>query len=469
MKTYDELLEAITATEGETRVVIEPATEKEIGAAPWHSKDDLERAIERAEAAQPAWGALSADERADYLNRAADAVEAAAEPLAELLAREAGKPLNGANARFEVGACVGWLRATAALEVPVDKVVDDGETYAELHYRPIGVVGAITPWNWPMMIAVWQMAPALRMGNTVVIKPSEYTPFSGLAIAAVMNEALPDGVLNVVVGGGELGAALSAHPAFGKIMFTGSTATGIKIIEASAQNVTRLTMELGGNDAGIVLADADPKAIAQDLFWGAFINTGQTCAAMKRLYVHDDIYDEVVEALAEVARTTPMGNSMDEDALLGPVQNRRQWEVVDSLVQGAIEDGATVVVGANPDREGTGFFYPATLIANISPDNELVTKEQFGPALPIIRYTDVEEAIKMANALEEGLGASVWSTNREAAKKVAARLEAGTVWINSHGGVNPFVPFGGTKRSGYGLEFGVEGLKSLGVPQVING
>lgn len=469
MKTYEELLEAIVAKDGDTITVLEPATEEPIGDAPMHDEKDLAAAIERAQAAQPAWAALTSEERADYLNRAADAIDEAAEPLAELLAREAGKPLNGANARFEVGACAAWLRGTAALEIPVEKVVDDGETYAELHYRPIGVVAAITPWNWPMMIAVWQIAPSLRVGNTVVIKPSEYTPFSGLAIAAVMNQVLPEGVLNVVVGGGEMGAAITSNPAFGKIMFTGSTATGKKIVESSAQNLARLTMELGGNDAGIVLEDADPKKVAEDIFWGAFLNTGQTCAALKRLYVHDSIYDEVVDALADMAENVPMGVSMDEESLLGPVQNQRQWDVVDNLVKAAVEGGATVAAGGNPDRDGVGFFYPATIISDIDPHNELVVTEQFGPALPIVRYTDVEDALTWANELPEGLGASVWSSDREKALKVAERMEAGTVWVNGHGGVHPFVPFGGTKGSGYGVEFGVEGLKSVSLPQVING
>ncbi len=470
MKTYEDLLTAIVA-DGETESidVFEPATGNKIGAAPWHGAKELDAAIARAQAAQPAWAALTSEERADYLNKAADAVEESAEALAELLAREAGKPLNGANARFEVGACAAWLRGTAALEVPVDKVVDDGETHAELHYRPIGVVGAITPWNWPMMIAVWQIAPALRMGNTVVIKPSENTPFSGLAIAAVMNQALPEGVLNVVVGGGEIGSLLTSNPAIGKLMFTGSTATGIKVIESSAPNITRLTMELGGNDAGIVLADAHPQEVAEDIFWGAFLNSGQTCAALKRLYVHDEIYDAVVEELAALANSVPMGLSLDEESLLGPVQNQRQWEIVDSLVEAAKEDGARVVAGGNPDPDAAGFFYPATIIADISPDNALVMTEQFGPALPVVRYTDLEEAITWANSAEEGLGASVWARDKDWAREVAQRIEAGTVWINSHGGVHPFVPFGGTKRSGYGVEFGVEGLKAVSLPQVING
>ncbi|GAA1750230.1 hypothetical protein GCM10009747_04450 [Agromyces humatus] len=252
-------------------------------------------------------------------------------------------------------------------------------------------------------------------------------------------------------------------------MFTGSTATGKAIIRCSADTVKRLTLELGGNDAGIVLPDADPDAIAQDLFWGAFINTGQTCAALKRLYVHDDIYDRVVDALTTVAAAMPMGVGTNEQNVLGPLQNRAQFDIVDRLVDAAKASGARVVLGGDPDRDQPGYFYPTTLIADIDNDNPLVAEEQFGPALPIIRYHDLDHAIEMANGLDVGLGASVWSADRARAREVAARIEAGTVWINSHGGVHPMIPFGGAKQSGYGLEFGTEGLKSLGVPQVING
>lgn len=469
METYDALLASITADTGETRTILDPATGEPVGEAPVHTVADLEAAIAAAAAAQPAWAALGHDARSAALLKAADAVERSAEELARLLSREQGKPLNGPNARFEVGACAAWLRVAAGTPLEPETVVDDGETRAELHYRPIGVVGAIGPWNWPMMITVWQIAPALRMGNAVVVKPSEYTPLSVLALARVLNEELPEGLLTVVSGGRDVGARLAEHPAIGKVMFTGSTATGKAIIKSSADTVKRLTLELGGNDAGIVLPDADPKAIAEGLFWGAFINTGQTCAALKRLYVHDSLYEAVCEELTTVAAAMPMGNGLDENNVLGPLQNRQQYDIVARLVEAARNSGARVLLGGNPDTDQPGHFYPATLVADIDNGNPLVAEEQFGPALPIIRYSTVDEAVTMANALDVGLGASVWSSDPAAARDVAARLEAGTVWINKHGAVDPRVPFGGAKQSGYGLEFGVEGLKALGVPQVING
>jgi acyl-CoA reductase-like NAD-dependent aldehyde dehydrogenase len=469
METYDALLAAIAPTTGHARTILDPATGQAVGEAPVHTVQDLEQAIAAGAAAQPAWAALGHDARSAALLRAADAVERSAEELAHLLSREQGKPLNGPNARFEVGACAAWLRAAAATPLDPETVVDDGETRAELHYRPIGVVGAIGPWNWPMMITIWQIAPALRMGNAVVVKPSEYTPLSVLALVHVLNQEIPEGLLSAVAGGREVGEALAGHPAIGKVMFTGSTATGKAIIRSSADTVKRLTLELGGNDAGIVLPDADPKAIAEGLFWGAFINTGQTCAALKRLYVHTDIYDAVCEELTAVAAAMPMGNGLDEANVLGPLQNRQQYDIVARLVDAARGSGAKILLGGNPDPDRTGHFYPTTLVTDIDNNNPLVAEEQFGPALPIIRYGTVDEAVLMANALDVGLGASVWSADPAAAREVAARLEAGTVWINKHGAVDPRIPFGGAKQSGYGLEFGTEGLKALGVPQVING
>ena len=466
--TYESLLKTIQPPSG-GRPVNDPATGELVGLVAEPGIAELEAAIKAARTAQPAWDARGHEERRELLNRAADAVEANADALARLLSREQGKPLNGPNARFEVGACSAWLRATASFNLEAETLVEEDGTLAELFYRPLGVVGAIGPWNWPMMISIWQLAPALRMGNTVVMKPSEYTPLSVLALAEVLNSVLPADVLAVVPGGRDVGERLAAHEDIAKVMFTGSTATGKAIIRSSADTVKRLTLELGGNDAGIVLPDADPAAIAEGLFWGAFINTGQTCAALKRLYVHEDIYDDVCEALTAVAKNMPMGIGLDETNVLGPLQNKAQFDVVARLVQAAKDAGARVLLGGDPKADQPGYFYPTTLIADIDNDNPLVIEEQFGPALPIIKYSSLDEALEMANGLDVGLGASVWSSDTANARLVAARIQAGTVWINKHGAVDPRVPFGGAKQSGYGLEFGVEGLKQLGAPQVING
>lgn len=463
--TYQELLERVTA--GGTREVFDPATEELIGLAPVQGEDVLNELVEKARAAQPAWAALSHAERSDYLMKMADAIEAAAEPLAELLSREQGKPLNGPNARFEVGACVSWIRATASFGLEEETLVDDGETRAVLNYRPIGVVGGIGPWNWPLMITIWQIAPALRMGNTIVLKPSANTTLCVLALVEIINTALPEGIVQIIAANRGVGATMNTHPGIDKITFTGSTSAGKKIAASAADTLKRLTLELGGNDAGIVLDDADPQAIAEGLFWGAFLNTGQTCAALKRLYVPDSLYDDVCSALTEVAKNMPMGVGLDEQNVLGPLQNKAQYDIVADLVQKAKDSGARILLGGDPDESAKGFFYPTTLVADIDRDNPLVVEEQFGPALPIIRYSTLDEAIEEANRLDVGLGASVWSSNIERAREVAAKIQAGTVWINKHGAIDPRVPFGGIKQSGYGIEFGVEGLKHMGLPQVI--
>ncbi|MDR7188471.1 acyl-CoA reductase-like NAD-dependent aldehyde dehydrogenase [Microbacterium sp. BE35] len=468
MTVATSILDAITVSETEGRAIPDAATRETIGYAPVHTVADLDAAVAAARQAQPAWDALGHEERSRILNAIADDLEANAEELAQLLSREQGKPLDGPNARFEVGACVVWTRTAADTPLEPEVVFEAGESRAEVHYDALGVVGAIGPWNWPMMISVWQIAPSLRMGNTVVVKPSEFTPLSVLALAEVYNRHLPDGVLTVVSGDREVGAAIAGHPGIDKIMFTGSTATGRRIVESSAGNLARLTLELGGNDAGIVLAGTEPAAIAEDLFWGCFINTGQTCAALKRLYVHDSVYDEVVDTLAGMALASPMGRGLDEGNVLGPLQNEKQFDIVRGLVDDARERGARVVVGGEAAPELGPLFYRATVVADIEDGARLVDEEQFGPAIPVIRYSDVDDAIRRANASTQGLGASVWSADVDAAVEVAKRLQAGTVWINQHGALNPMVPFGGTKASGYGQEFGVAGLKAVAAPKVIS-
>lgn len=464
--TTNALLDAITAPSGSGRPVADAATDEVFAHAPEHTTADLDAALAAARRAQPAWAALGHEERARILNAVADEIDAHAEELADVIAREQGKPLNGPGARFEAGGCAVWIRTAA--DTPLeDEVLFEAEgTRSVLRYEPLGVVAAINPWNWPALIAIWQIAPSLRMGNTVVAKPSEYTPLSVLAVIELMNRHLPEGVLTGIAGGRDVGAAISAHPEVDKVMFTGSTATGRRIVESSAGNLARLTLELGGNDPGIVLPGADPAAIAEGLFWGAFINTGQTCAALKRLYVHDSIYDDVVTALAGIAESMPLGAGTSEDSALGPLTTDQQFGIVSRLVDDARQRGARIATGGEPAAELGPRFYRATIVADIDDDAPLVAEEQFGPVLPVLRYSDVDDAIERANSSEQGLGASLWGDPDEAFA-LAGRIESGTVWINQHGTLNPVVPFGGTKASGYGLEFGSHGLKAVGAPKVI--
>jgi acyl-CoA reductase-like NAD-dependent aldehyde dehydrogenase len=370
------------------------------------------------------------------------------------------------GSRFEMGGAGAWSGYTAGLSLPVRVLQDNEQGRVELHRKPVGVVGSITPWNYPVLIAVWHVLPALRTGNTVVIKPSPNTPLATLRMVQLLNEVLPAGVINSVSCDDKtsnLGAQMSAHPGIRKIVFTGSSGTGKRVMQSAASTLKRLTLELGGNDAGIVLPDADAKAIAEGLFWGGFINNGQTCAAMKRLYVHDSIHADVCEHLVAYARQVRMGDGMDEQSLLGPVQNRAQFDIVSRLVGDAKKKGE-VLLGGEP---GDGLFFPATIVAGLKNGDSLVDTEQFGPALPVIRYSDVNEAIRSANDSENGLGGSVWSSDIDHAKRIASRMECGSVWINKHGAIQPNAPFGGVKSSGVGVEFTEDGLKEYTDPQVI--
>jgi len=473
MKTYMNFVNGQLVGSERTFESLNPASGEALGLAPISTAEQVKAAIAAARAAQPAWAARPDAERRALMMQVAETIKSNAPYLAEWVTREQGKPLGGLGpdqvpgARFEVWGCEVWTQVPASLDLPVEVVFEDDTRRAEVHRKPFGVVAAIAPWNWPLLIAIWQMIPSIRAGNTVVIKPSEYTTIGTLELVRLIGEVLPKGVINTVSGPGEVGSWLVSDPGIDKIMFTGSGPTGAKIAEAAARNMVPTTMELGGNDAAIMLPDADPKAMAMGLFWGAFINMGQTCACAKRLYVHESLFEPTVQALKELAEAMPMGDGMNEGMVMGPIQNKMQYDKVVSLVESAKKAGANIVCGGTP-KGGPGYFYPLTLVTGLKDGDRLVDEEQFGPVLPIIKYSNVEDAIASANRLDAGLGASVWSSDIEKAKQVAGRIQAGTVWINQHGMIHPMVPFGGAKGSGYGVEFGLEGLKSVTRPQVIS-
>lgn len=467
MKNYSCTINGNTVSSDQSFEVKNPATGELLGHAPVSTSYDVADAVAAARAAQPVWAAKSDQERKDILMKVSQVIADNTDYLAKWITQEQGKPMAGPGSMFEMQACVGWTQVPASLDLPVEVVFEDETRRDELHRKPIGVIGAIAPWNWPLMIAIWQIIPSLRAGNTVVLKPSEYTSIGTLEMIRLMNTVLPAGVLNSISGDGKVGAMLVENKDVDKIMFTGSEQTAKKIIEASSGNMARLTLECGGNDAAIVLPGTDMESKAGDLFWGAFINQGQTCACAKRLYVHEDDYDGVVGALDAVADQMKMGNGMEEGVVLGPVQNEMQFNKVKELVEDAKSNGASIIRGGSP-MDGPGYFYPITLVGNIDNGSRLVDEEQFGPVLPIIKYKTVDEAVQKANDTTTGLGGSVWSDNLDAAAKVASRINTGTVWINQHGAIHPMVPFGGVKNSGYGVEFGVEGLKAVTQPQIIS-
>lgn len=464
---YKLIINGQAVATNQTFEVVNPSTGAATGAAPKASLAQLDEAVSAAQTAFETWSKTDDGTRQRACIAIADALRDNAEELAQLLTLEQGKPLNGMGSRFELGGAEAWARHTAGLELPVKVLQDDNQGRVELHRKPIGVVGSITPWNWPLMIAIWHIVPAIRTGNTVVIKPSPFTPLSTIRMVELLNQVLPAGVLNCVTGENEIGASMSSHPGIAKIVFTGSTETGKKIMGSAAATLKRLTLELGGNDAGIVLPDCDPRQIAEGLFWGAFINGGQTCAALKRLYVHEDIYEDVCRELTNYASSMKVGDGRSEDSVLGPVQNRMQYEKVRDLVNDAKGRGGRVLIGGEADDKAPGNFYPVTLVADLDNGDRLVDEEQFGPALPIIKFSDLDEVIRRANDNPNGLGGSVWSRDIEKAKKVASQLECGSVWINKHGAIQPNVPFGGVKSSGLGVEFAEEGLVEYTTIQVV--
>lgn len=445
--------------------VIDPATGAAFASCPQATPALVDRAVAAAARAQAGWAGLSVEERARCLEELAEAMERKAPSLAALLSREQGKPTH-VGAAGEIAGSVKWLRETAKLRLPVETLQDDPSGRIELHRKPLGVVASITPWNFPVMIAVWHFAPALLTGNTVIIKPSSFTPLTTLRVAEIAADIFPRGVLNVVAGDGGIGGLLTSHSGVSKVVFTGSTPTGRKIMAAASGNLKRLTLELGGNDAGIVLEDADVDAIAPKIFQKAFGNSGQICAALKRLYIHESIHDRLAERLAEMARSAVVGPGDDQKSQFGPLQNKAQFDFVCELADDARARGGRFLVGGEP-MAGPGYFFPLSVAVDVSDGMRIVDEEQFGPLLPAIKFADEEDALARANANPNGLGGSVWSSNIEGAAALARRLECGTTWVNDHSTVSPTIPFGGAKQSGVGVEFGVEGLREFTQVQVL--
>jgi len=443
--------------------VLNPSTEQVVAQAPDCADDQLDAAFDSAARAFGDWRE-DLPGRRQILSDAADALVANAEALAPVLTLEQGRPVD--QAAIEVHAAAAWFRYFAALEIPTEIVQDDDAGRGEIIRKPVGVVGAITPWNFPLLLASWKLAPALLAGNTVVLKPSPYTPLATLALGAVLRDVVPAGVLNVVSGRDPLGAAMTAHPVPRKISFTGSIATGKRVAAAAADDLKRVTLELGGNDPAILLDDVEPAAITEKLFQFSFSNSGQVCSAIKRVYVHESRYAEVVEALTERVRAARVGDGFTEGVELGPIQNAPQYARVSGLVSAAIDDGATATTGGRP-MDGPGYFFEPTVLTGLVEGSAIVDEEQFGPALPIMPYSRIEDAVQRANATNYGLGASVWGTDTERATAVAGQLDSGSVWVNTHMAVAPNLPFGGAKWSGLGVENGPWGYAAFTELQLV--
>lgn len=444
--------------------VINPATEAVIASASRASPDELERAIAAAKRAFPSWSQTSQPDRATVLLAMADAIEPHIDELARLLTLEQGKPL--AAARHEAAGAVGMLRHYARLDLPVEVIEDSEHRRVEIHRQPLGVVAAIVPWNFPLAMLVAKVGAALLTGNTVVAKPAPSTPLASLRLGALVRQAVPAGVLNIIADRNDLGDRLTGHPDVRKVSFTGSTATGRKVMANAGGDLKRVTLELGGNDAAIVLDDVDPKRTAAGLFQAAFLNSGQVCVAVKRVYAVEQVYDALVAELAELANSAVVGDGLEQGTQFGPVQNEAQYRRIRELLDDARRHGTVVAGGEIPD--GPGYFIPPTIVRDIEDGVRLVDEEQFGPVLPVIRVADAEDALRRANASSYGLGGSVWSADTGRAAALAARMESGTSWVNKHLDLGPTVPFGGAKSSGMGVEFGKQGLHEFTQLHVVN-
>ena len=444
--------------------VINPATERVLASCPRADRAQLDQAVAAAKAAFPAWSRRPIAERRQYLLRIADALSARIPEFARLLTQEQGKPL--AHAAGELGGAAHMIRAFAAMELPIRVLKETDKVRIVQQRVPLGVVAAITPWNFPMILLMLKVAPALLAGNTVVAKPAPTTPLTTLLFGELCAEILPPGVLNVITDQNDLGGILTSHPDVAKVAFTGSTATGRKVMASVASTLKRLTLELGGNDAAIVLDDVNPKEVAPALFAGAMVNSGQTCLAIKRLYVPDAMYDSICAELAKLADAAVVDDGLKEGTQFGPIQNKTQFEKVKGFLDDARANGKIIAGGKAGGR--AGYFISPTIVRDIPDDARLVREEQFGPVLPVLKYSDLEDAITRANDTEYGLGATVWSSNVQRAYEVALRLDSGTVWVNKHLDLPADVPFTGAKQSGIGAEMGHEGLEEFTQAKIIN-
>jgi len=444
--------------------VINPATEKAFAQIPVASKEQALEAIAAAKYAHPSWAATPINERQAMLSKLADRLQENAEEFSRVLVQEQGKPL--AEAAAEVLYTEAFMRYFAAYDASAEVIQDDDDMQVEVYRKSLGVVVGIVPWNLPLLIGANKLGPALVTGNTVILKPAPTTSITTLMLGKLASDIFPAGVVNIITDENDLGATLSGHPDVAKVSFTGSTATGRKVAETAASSLKRLTLELGGNDAGVVLDDVNVAETAERIFAGAFMNCGQVCIALKRLYVHESIYDELCEALAKIANNAVVGDGLESGVQIGPLQNEMQYQKAQKYLADGARDGTVIAGGDVVNRPG--YFIQPTIVRDIDDSSPLVSEEQFAPILPIVKYSNLDEVIVRANNSEYGLGGSVWSSDISRAKAVAAQIASGTVWINHHLHFGPHIPFAGAKQSGVGVEFGKEGIAEFTQCSVIS-
>lgn len=463
-REFRQLIDGVLVAGANTVPVIDPATEAVIATAPVGDAAQLDQAVAAAKRAFETWQFTSHSARVVLIGKIADAIEARREEIARIITLEVGKPI--AAARADVDLALLWAREVAKTPLKDEVLRDDSEARIELRRRPIGVVAAIIPWNFPFFQTVYKLVPALLAGNCVVIKPSPTTPLNAMVLAEILQPIVPAGVVNIVGDSGDLGPQLAGHPDIGKVSFTGSTAAGRKVMASGAATLKRVVLELGGNDAAVVMEDADVPSVARSIFSWAYMNSGQVCINIKRVYVPEALHDAFCDEFVRLARAAKVGHGLDETNEYGPLQNRRQYETVLAALDIARRDGKVIAGGYA--LEGEGYFVAPTVVCDIDETSPLVREETFGPIRSIMSYKTIDEVVSRVNDTEYGLGNSVWGRNVEKATQVAARLMSGTTWVNTHFALAPGVPFGGVKQSGIGVEFGMQGLHEFTYQHVIS-
>ncbi|KAK0633797.1 aldehyde dehydrogenase-like protein [Immersiella caudata] len=441
-----------------TRHSIDPATGEPLYEVPVAREEDLDAAVGHARTAFKSWSKTTHEERASLLKAFADAIEENRRGLEKLQTMEQGKPIGLANT--EVTMAITWLRTFATMQIP-DEVLDDNEERTIYSTRtPLGVVGAIVPWNWPILLGLGKVGPALMTGNTIIMKPSPYTPYCDLKLGELAMSIFPPGVFQVLSGDDSLGPWLTKHPGVNMISFTGSIATGKRVAASCAKTLKRYVLELGGNDAAIVCEDVEIEKCMPKIATLAFLNSGQICMLAKRIYVHEKIYDQFRDAMVEFTKNNiKTGGGFEPDVIVGPVQNSMQFELVKNMYAEIEKSGWKTALEGKVRETSKGYFIEPAIIDNPPEDSRIVVEEPFGPIVPLLKWSSEEDVIDRANALETGLGTSVWSKDVARAERMARQISAGSVWVNSHFDVAPDVPFGGHKESGIGMEWGIEGFK----------
>ncbi|KAH6611303.1 aldehyde dehydrogenase [Trichoderma cornu-damae] len=455
---FVQIINGKSAPTAESRHGINPATLKAKPDVPVATRGDLDRAVDAAKGAFKRWSKVPYEERRAAVLAFADAIDKRRTEFRDLLISEQGKPIPQADA--ETDAAIEWIRGMSDIKLPEDVVEDNERHTVTTRYTPLGVVAAIVPWNFPLMLATAKIAPALLTGNVIIVKPSPFTPYCGLKVVELAQHFFPPGVVQSLSGGDDLGPWITSHPGINKISFTGSTATGKLVMQSASKTLARVTLELGGNDPAIIFPDVDVDKVAEKVALYAFLNSGQVCLNLKRIYVHESIYDQFRDAMVKHIKAYTLGDGSQHGVSHGPLQNAAQYERVKTFFDDIERQGWKVAVGGTMEPSD-GYFVAPTVIDRPPEKSRIVVEEPFGPIVPLLSWTSEEDVVSRANNSTMGLGASIWSNDVAKATRIAREIEAGTVWVNAHFDISPFVPFGGHKESGIGTEWGPGGLKGF--------